>query len=229
MPLQLTTFQLSLLVILVVATFLFFVLGVLWIRRKYPRAERFNAYLVSFMLIIGVYIIGMLSVAIGIYTTENLKKVTPYFGIALLVAWLMVFIVLYYKRKPIPTEKLWVNYVMPAVKWRWEGRIYTGRGYGTSIKFTKVIKTTQHPYLKQVGADVVEAFYCMFFSSKKFMALMVHDKFSGHEIFTIENPTYDIVLSTLGREAVSVYEQGEQEMRQEKQQQEQEKGVYLRE
>ena len=226
----LTTFQLSIVILVAVAVFLFFVLGILWIRRKYPRAERFNAYLIAFMLIIGVYIIAMLAVAIGIYATEDLKKATPYFGIALLVAWLMVFMVMYYKKMPIPTEKLWRDYVLPAVERQWQGRIYKGTAYMPSWRFSKVIKTSLHPSLRTAGADVVEVFYGVFMSSIKFTAIQVHDKFTGHEIFTILNPTYDIVIDLLGREALSVYESAEDEIRQERQQtQEKEKGVYMRE
>ena len=90
MPAELTTFQLGLLSILAIGLFLFFLMGILWIRRKYPKAERFNAFLIAFMLIAGLYLIGMLSVAIGIYAKEDLKKATPYFGGALILFLLFI-------------------------------------------------------------------------------------------------------------------------------------------
>ena len=234
MPTGLTTFQLGLLSILAIGVFLLFLLGVLWIRRKYPKAERFNAFLIAFMLIAGLYLIGMLSVAIGIYTKEDLKKATPYFGGALILFWLLIYIALYWGRKPISTERLWNDYVLNAVRWKWQGRVYTGRASMPAIRFNKVVKTTQHPLLRQYSgiADIVEVFFGVFISHTKFVVIQVHNKFTGEDVYGHHNPSYDVVLSLLGKEALSSYTEAideVQENRQEEQQQpEKERGTYIR-
>lgn len=230
---ELTTFQLGLLSILAIASFLAFLFGILWIRRKYPKAERFNAFLIAFMLIAGLYLIGMLSVAIGIYTKEDLKKATPYFGGALVLFWLLIYIALYWGRKPIPTERLWNEYVLPTVKWKWNGRVYSGRASMPSIRFNKVVRTSQHPLLKQYGgiADIVEVFFGVFMSHTKFTAIQVHNKFTGEDTFGIRNPGEDVVVSLLGKESLSSYTEAIEEIQEQSQEQkppEREGGTYIR-
>src|SRR3990167_1520320 len=230
----LTTFQLGLLSILAIVVFLAFLFGVLWIRRKYPKAERFNSFLIAFMLIAGLYLIGMLSVAIGIYTKEDLKKATPYFGMALVLFWLLIYIALYWGRKPIPTERLWKEYVLPTINWKWQGRVYRGRAYMPSIRFNKVVKTTQHPMLRQYSgiADIVEVFFGVFISHTKFAVIQVHNKFTGEDVYGHHNPSYDVVLSLLGKEALSSYTEAIDEIQEQPQQQQQqperERGTYIK-
>ena len=230
---ELTTFQLGLLSLLAIGLFLFFLLGVLWLRRKYPKAERFNSFLIAFMLIAGLYLISMLSVAIGIYTKEDLKKATPYFGGALILFWVLIYVAMYWGRKPIPTERLWNEYVLPTVKWKWNGRVYHGQAYMPSIRFNKVVKTAQHPMLRQYAgiSDIVEVFFGVFISHTKFVVIQVHNKFTGEDVYGHHNPSYDVVLSLLGKEALSSYTEAIDEIQehpQEEKQPERERGTYIR-
>lgn len=229
----LTTFQLGLLSILAIGLFLFFLFGVLWLRRKYPKAERFNAFLIAFMLIAGLYLIGMLSVAIGIYTKEDLKKATPYFGGALILFWLLIYFAMYWGRKPIPTERLWNEYVIPGVAWKWQGRVYHGRAFMPSLRFHKVVRTSQHPMLRQYSsiADIVQVFFGVFISHTKFTVIQVHNKFTGEEVEAHYNPSYDVTLKLVGKEVLSSYTEDIEEIQEQPQEEkppERERGAYIR-
>ena len=217
MALQLTQFQLALITVILLAVILFFFLGILYVRRKYPEKKQIDPFTRAFIIVFGIDSFLVLSYAVvDVPSKEQLTKILPYSALLFILLVLIFLVIIYWNKKEISTKKLWENYVLPAVDWKWQGRIYRGAGYVPSYKFSKVISVAENPLLRESKnvTNKAEVFYGAFISHTIFKAIVVLNKYNGNELFSQHNPSLDIVLNLLGREAKNIYTDYGQEFEQ---------------
>lgn len=206
--LGLTPFQLALVSILALFVILIFFIGILWLRRKYPQKSKLDPFTRAFIIIFGIDAFLVLSYAVvDIPSKEQLQKILPYSALAWILLVILFMIIIYWRKREIDTDVLWEYYVMPSVEKKWQGRIYKGFAYMPAYKFSKVINIRENPYIRQLAdfTDKVEVFYGTFISHTKFAMIMVLNKYNGKQVYCHHNPTLDILIKFIGKEAESVY------------------------
>lgn len=218
----LTTFQFSLIAVLILAIFFGFVLGIMWLRRKYPEHKTIDPLTkASFIILIFLIIVVLGTALLDIPSREQLKKNYPYFFIAWLVLVIVFSIWIWWGKRPIPTKKLYYEFILPTVEWMWRGREYKGNAYMTTLRMTKIIETKSHSTLSKFHriTDLAEAFYLVLKSHTRFTALIVLNKYNGLVLESHHNPSLDLLLSFMGREGIGVYipSEFEQEPKEEQQ------------
>ena len=210
-------FQLGLLFVSVLITVMIFGLFIFYISRKYPRerAKLDPIYKGTFISIL-LYIAFVITPAVfGFIEPETAKKATLWFiGITIALVAFYGFILPYFLRRPISTEKLFSRYVMPQIRELFGGENYQGIAYRPALVVTEVMPSTNNPYLRNIGstASLMQVFLTQhIFGNRKtgniFSILSVRDKFTGEDLKLHLNPPLSVINDLLGREISRSYKQ----------------------
>lgn len=189
--------------------------GLFLVSRKYPPVKKgkadplFKAFYIWIILLLGYGIIVLL----GIRTQQDATRDIKWLILALLVLILFYGIVSYFTHRPIPSYKLWKEYVLPSVKRYWGAEPYAGSGYFTGMIFHKVIDLEKSPkvriYLEDIGktADKLDIFYGQAFMGNIFPFLAGVNKYTGEDLILARPPilTTALVQVFLGEELVSSF------------------------
>mgnify|MGYP001566119487 CR=1 FL=1 len=196
--------------IIVVGTVLVF-----WIMRRYPPVKKtktvplYWAFVIWIMLLLGYGIIVLL----GIRTQEDAKADVKWLIISLFVLMIFFSIVSYFTNRPIPSYKLWKEYVLVNVKKYWGAEPYIGEGYFTGMIFHKVIDLEKSPQAKKYLADMgktsekIDVFYGNAFFGNVFPFLAGVNKYTGEDLIMARPPILTVALIQLflGEELVSSF------------------------
>jgi hypothetical protein len=187
---------------------------VFWISRKYPSRRTkadpiFKAFFVWILLVLGYGLIVLL----GLRTQEDARSDVKWLILALVVLVLFYAIVSYFSGKPIPSYRLWMEYVLVDVKRFWNAEPYAGEGYFPGMIFHKVIDIEKNvrvkQYLAELGtpAEKVDVFYGMAKFGNVFNFLAVRNKYTGEDVMMARPPTLTVALiqKFLGEELVSSF------------------------
>lgn len=185
-----------------------------WISRKYPNKKQkadpiYKAFFVWLLLLLGYGIV----VLIGIRQQQDTKGDLKWLVIALIVLVLFYAVVSYFVARPIPSYKLWMQYVLPDVKRYWNAEPYVGQGYFNGMIFHKVVDINNNQkikqYLTELGkpAEKVDVFYGQAYFGNIFNFLAVRNKYTGEDIMLTRPPILTSVLiqKFLGEELVSSF------------------------
>ena len=212
---QLTEIQF---VYVVLGAMLVIVLGavtIFWVSRKYPPTKKskadplFKAFYVWIILLLGYGVIVLL----GIRTQDDAKSDVKWLIIALVVLLIFYGIVSYFTNRPIPSYRLWKEYVLVNVKKYWGAEQYSGSGYFSGMIFHKVIDLERNSqvkmYLQDMGkvADKIDVFYGQAQLGNIFPFLAGVNKYTGEDIILARPPILSLALiqTFLGEELVSSF------------------------
>ena len=213
----LTQFEMGLLFI--IALLILTTAGVIlfWIIRTNPQQKpKLDPIYKGTYLSILLYIAFVITPAVfGFIEPETAKKATIWFvGVTLILVAFYGFIVPFFLNKPIPTEKLWEQYVLPEVRHLFGGENYQGDAYRPPFVFSRVIPSAYSTYLQESGikATLVEIFLTQHVYGNKltgntFQVLSIRDKITGEGLERHMNPPLSIVNELLGREVARSYKQ----------------------
>jgi len=190
-------------------------LGLFWVSRRYPPTRKskadplFKAFYIWIVLLLGYGIIVLL----GIRTQENAKADIKWLILSLFVLILFYALVSYFVNKPIPSYRLWKEYVLPNVKQYWGAEPYAGAGYFSGMIFHKVIELERSPMIKlslqEMGktADKIDVFYGQAYMGNMFPFLAGVNKYTGEDLLLARPPILTIALmqNFLGEELVSSF------------------------
>ena len=203
---------------LILGAMLIVVLGALlifWVSRKYPPASKskadpfFKAFYVWILLLLGYGIIVLL----GIRTQEDAKSDVKWLIVALISLLVFYAIVSYFTSRPIPSYRLWKEFVLVNVKKYWGAEPYVGAGYFSGMIFHKVIELERNPrvkmYLQDSGkvADKIDVFYGQATLGNIFPFLAGVNKYTGEDLIMARPPilTTALIQTFLGEELVSSF------------------------
>ena len=212
---ELTDTQFSLVVLGAMLLIIIGSLGIFWISRRYPPTRKtkadplFKAFYVWIILLLGYGIIVLL----GIRTQADAKSDVKWLIIALVVLIIFYGIVSYFVNRPIPSYKLWKQYVLPNAKKYWGAEPYAGAGYFSGMTFHKVIDLERNPsvkiYLQDSGkvAEKIDVFYGQVFMGNVFPFLAGVNKYTGEDLIMARPPilTTALIQTFLGEELVSSF------------------------
>lgn len=213
----LTSFELGLLFTLVLLILVTAAVFLFWIIRTHPqqKAKLDPIYKGTFLSIL-LYIVFVITPFIfGIIEKETAKKASFWFiGVTIALVAFYGFIVPFFLNKPIPTIKLWEQYVLPEVRALFGGENYHGDAYRPPFLFSRVIPSTYSTYLQESGikATLVEVFLTQHVYGNRntgniFSVLSIRDKMTGEGLERHMNPPLSIVNELLGREVTRSYKQ----------------------
>ena len=217
---ELTQFQFALVLWLVFAVIV--IGGIIYFHtsRKYPKKDKQTNPIFQAVAIWGIlFLFYLLFAALGFRNQEEVRGDAKWWLLLGILLILFFTIQAYFYKKPIPSYKLWVNYVLPLVKQYWHAEPYKGIAYARGMLFHRTIKLSENAqfseFLGKKGkdAEIVDVFLGQARFANTFMFLMVMNKFTGEDLEAIAQPmlTMDIVKRLLGKEAVSSYEQFSQQ------------------
>lgn len=190
---------------------------IFWIIRTHPqkRAKLDPIYKGTFISIM-LYLAFVITPAVfGFIEPETARKATWYFvAITILLVAFYGFVVPFFLNKPIPTIKLWEQYVLPEVRHLFGGENYQGDAYRHPFLFSRVIPSAYSAYLEGRGikSTLVEIFLTQHVYGNKstgniFQVLSIRDKLTGEGLERHINPPLSIVNELLGREVARSYNQ----------------------
>lgn len=202
----------------VLGAMLIVVLGaitVFWISRKYPPTRKtkavplYWAFVIWIMLLLGYGLIFLF----GWRGQTEAKSDVKWLIIALIVLILFFAITSFFTNRPIPSFRLWREYVLVNVKKYWGAEPYVGSGYFTGMIFHKVIDLERSPtvkmYLADMGkvADKIDVFYGQAQLGNVFPFLAGVNKFTGEDLIMARPPilTTALIQTFLGEELVSSF------------------------
>lgn len=190
-------------------------IGVYYISKKYPSKKGkldpiFKAFYVWFLLVIGYVIIFL----IGLRDRNEARGDLKWLIIALVVLVLFYAMVSLFVNRPIPSYKLWREYVLPDVKKFWNAEPYVGSAYVTGMLMHKVLEIGRVPEVEKTLLEMgsrpsnkVDVFYGQAIFSNVFPFLAVRNKYTGEDIMLVRPPvlTVALVQRFLGEEIVSSF------------------------
>ena len=186
-----------------------------WISKKYPATRKTKAdpLFRAFYLWIVILLAYGVIVLLGIREHEDTVKDVKWLIMVLFVLILFYGIVSYYVNKPIPSYRLWQEYVLPNVKKYWGAEPYVGAGYFTGMIFHKVIDIEKSPQIKLHLADMgkvtdkLDVFYGQAFMGNVFPFLAGVNKYTGEDLILARPPilTTALIQIFLGEELVSSF------------------------
>lgn len=212
---NLTDTQFSLIVLgamLIIAVGAF---SIFWVSRKYPPLKKnkadplFKAFYVWIVLLLGYGVIVLL----GIREQTDAKSDVKWLIVALVVLILFYGLVSFFINRPIPSHRLWKEYVLVNVKRYWGAEPYVGAGYFTGMIFHKVIDLEKNASLKmnlaEMGkiAEKIDVFYGYAHMGNIFPFLAGVNKYTGEDIIMARPPilTASLIQTFLGEELVSSF------------------------
>ena len=207
--------QFSFVVLIAMAIVIFGAVFLFWISRKYPPTKKtkadplFKAFYVWIILLLGYGIIVLL----GIRTQSDARRDIKWLILALIVLMVFYGIVSFFTNRPIPSYKLWKEYVLPNVKKYWGAEPYVGAGYFSGMIFHKVIDLEKNSRVKLQLADMgkvaekIYVFYGQAYLGNIFPFLAGVNKYTGEDIILARPPilTTALIQTFLGEELVSSF------------------------
>jgi len=196
-------------------SFLLFILGIIYINKKYPdKATKLDPLTKG--IIISACLFSLLAVAggVGIIEKELVQKSIPYFVLGGILLVIYFSIIQYYKNKPIPFHKRH-QIALNDIKTYYNATPYIGKAHDISLRYHSVYEasTPLKGDIKEMITGVVDA---MLISVKRevfIMVLIIINVYSGENVKMVLNPSYNQVEKLVEKEAVSVYKEWEKDQK----------------
>lgn len=205
----LSQFQLGIIVAILWIGIVVLILGVFWIKRKYPqKAEKLDPVYKGVFIILIIFLVHVTAVAIGVLTMESIQNNLKYYGAAIIIAIVFYSLVGWFRRHTIPGWKLYKDYVLPEVKRFLQGEPYKGKGYSDPITYHRVLEVSKSKYLKEQGVEgeKVQVFLGRAYFGNVFKYIAVANKHTGEVVMLHKNPPLSIQQELLGKDFVSSFE-----------------------
>jgi hypothetical protein len=183
-----------------------------WISRKYPKQrEKPDPLFKAARLWIVILFAYFLLLLFEIRNREEARKDAKWLVIIFLVLVFWYAVVSTLRNRPIPSFRLWTEFVLPNVKKYWYAEPYAGKGHFTGMIFHKSIDVEKNPEVKKYLADLgkpidrVDVFYGQAYFTSPFHFLAVVNKFTREDVMMARPPILTIALiqKFLGEEMVS--------------------------
>lgn len=189
---------------------------IFWVSRKYPPTRKtkavplYWAFVIWILLLLGYGLIFLF----GWRSQADAKADVKWLVISLVVLIVFFAVASYFTARPIPSDRLWKEFVLPDVKRQWGGEPYVGAGYFSGLILSMVIEPRKHEFMRsmigQQGMSVpekVEVFYGNSFFGNVFPFMSVRNKYTGERNLLVRPPilTTSLIQRFLGEELVSSF------------------------
>lgn len=212
----LSQFQISLLAILTLLSIGVIIVLLFWISKKYPSKKKGPDPVLKYLIILLVLFMAHLTLVIfGVVEQEQLRESIKYYVISFLAIVGFFIIKKLFLDRPIPTEKLLKQYVIPSAKELYGAERYKGTAAVPTFLFSTVIPSGYNLYssgLEREGVDLMEVFLIRlaYGGVGTVMDVMdIRNKFTGEGLQHMRNPDLSMIHQWMGREVMRSYQERE--------------------